>query len=210
AEYDLPNPMKGIRFPQPAKQAPKGVSIEDFIKMLQAAGDDEAGIRDRALLAFLADTGCRLSGLLSLKMENLFLKDGRAIVSEKGMGFRPVRFTHITARLLAQWLAVRESDTPHVFVSMSSGKGLSESGVNQMLKRLKTRAGVKGNINPHAFRHNFARAYLQSGGDLATLAKLLGHKNINTTASFYALFTPDELGEMHRKHSPLRGLDPDN
>lgn len=209
-EYSIPNPMKGIRFPQPAKQAPKGVSAEDFIKLLQATGDDEAGMRDRALLAFLADTGCRLGGLLSLTMPNLDLERCEAVITEKGKQKHRVHFTPFTRELLHRWLGVRQAQDNRVFTSMNTGKVLTENGVSLILKRLKKRAKVTGRVNPHSFRHGFARAYLQAGGDLSTLAKLLGHKNINTTASFYALFTPDELGDLHRRYSPLRGFDLEN
>jgi len=65
---------------------------------------------------------------------------------------------------------------------------------------------VSGRCNPHSFRHNFAREYLRNGGDLATLAKLLGHSNISTTASYYAVFASDELAQFHERYSPLKSL----
>lgn len=71
---------------------------------------------------------------------------------------------------------------------------------------MKKRAGVSGRVNPHAFRHNFARAYLQSGGDLVTLTPLLGHVDVNVTAAYYAVFSSDELAAMQEKHSPLLNM----
>jgi len=50
-----------------------------------------------------------------------------------------------------------------------------------MLKRRAKRAGVQGRSNPHAFRHAFAREYLMSGGDLATLYQLMGHGSVKVT-----------------------------
>ncbi|MCU0476789.1 MAG: tyrosine-type recombinase/integrase, partial [Anaerolineae bacterium] len=77
------------------------------------------------------------------------------------------------------------------------------SGVHQMLKRLKAKAGVSGRVNPHSFRHNFAREYLRNGGEVVTLARLLGHEDVNTTAAFYAVFSKDELQSQHMKFSPI-------
>jgi len=108
--------------------------------------------------------------------------------------------------MLRAWLLVRPGGSDALFVNLSTGQALTESGVSQVLKRLKRRAGVRGRVNPHAFRHGFAREYLKNGGDLATLAKLLGHKDINTTTDFYAVFSEDELAELHEKFSPLRAL----
>ncbi len=206
-ELDLPkNPMSRIRRPRQRNPQPKALQSADFIKLFEATGDDDAGCRDRAILTFLADTGCRRGGLVTLQVSNLHLADRRAVVFEKGAVSRVVVFTFYTAQTLDRWLKVRPSHSDAVFTSMNTGHGLSESGFNQVLKRLKQRTDVRGRVNPHSFRHNFAREYLRNGGDLATLARLLGHKNINTTASYYAVFDSEELAALHEKHSPLSSL----
>lgn len=70
---------------------------------------------------------------------------------------------------------------------------------------IKQKAGIRGRVNPHSFRHGFAREYIRAGGDIVTLARLLGHENITTTAAFYAVFSDDELQEFHGRYSPMRG-----
>ena len=51
-----------------------------------------------------------------------------------------------------------------------------------------------------------APVLLLSGGDLGTLADLLGHKDVSTTKNFYGLFTVAELKEKHRQHTPVTKL----
>lgn len=205
-EYSLPNPMSRIRYPQPKNQKPKGISPDDVIRLLESCGDNIAGIRDRALVAFLADSACRLGGLIGLTTEHLYLDHSQAMVIEKGDESRMVSYTHFTHQLLESWLAIRQNTTPYVFTSMNTGERLTESGVALILKRLKKRAGITGRVNPHSFRHGFAREFLMNGGDISILAKLLGHKNINTTAAFYAVFTEDELKTLHEQFSPMSHL----
>ena len=72
-----------------------------------------------------------------------------------------------------------------------------------MLRRRAKRAGVEGPFNPHSFRHAFARHFLMSGGDLGTLADLMGHSSVEVTKNSYAIFTERELKEKHRRHSPI-------
>ena len=72
-----------------------------------------------------------------------------------------------------------------------------------MLKRRAKQAGVKGHVNPHSFRHAFARDYILSGGDLATLSQLMGHSSILVTKKYYARFNVKELQEKHARHSPV-------
>lgn len=206
-EYDTPDPTRSIKRPKPSKPQPKAIDQKDFLKLWQSCADNDAGIRDRALLAVLADTGVRLQGLLGMTLTNTSIQDKRALVTEKGNKTRWVYFTNLTARLLFCWLAIRQSPTDSIWVSMTEGTPLTASGVHEMLKRLKERAGVRGRVNPHSFRHNFAREYIRNGGDIVTLAKLLGHSSVETTAAAYALFNDDELQEFHAKHTPLKGLE---
>lgn len=205
-EYDLPNPMRNIKRPRFQKPLPKAIDASDFIRIFEATSLDDMGKRDRAILAFLADTGCRVGGLVSLTKTNLFLDAHRAVVIEKGGNPRTVVYTAYTARLLTVWLQAHEFVTDSVFPSMTTGQPLTTWGVSQVLERLKDKSGVRGRVNPHSFRHNFAREYLRNGGDVATLSRLLGHSTITTTAAYYAVFSTDELAEFHEKYSPLKHL----
>jgi integrase/recombinase XerD len=208
-EFSIANPMQNVRRPKPQQPEPKAVDSRDFVKLFNATGNDLLGIRDRALLTFLADTGVRLGGVTSLTLENLDLDNRRAVVVEKGNKRRVLVFTSMTARFLREWLYRRSSRSANVFTSLALGSehaGLKPSGVSQLLRRLKKQAGVRGRCNPHSFRHAFAREYLRAGGDIATLARLLGHSNINTTASYYAVFSQDELADLHEKYSPLKEM----
>lgn len=204
-EYGIANPMSNIKRAKRSSPQPKAIKAEDFTRLFAATGEDIAGVRDRALLVFLADSGVRLGGLVSLTLETLYLSERYAIVTEKGSKTRKVVFTYYTAQMLQKWLYMRPGNSRAVWVSLTHATPLTNSGVEQILKRLKKRAGVEGRTNPHSFRHNFAREYLRQGGELVTLAKLLGD-SIEVTVDYYAVFSHDELAEMHEKFSPLKAL----
>lgn len=198
------NPARGLAMPKlPKGRAPKAISVPDFLLLLAAAeGDDLEAVRDRAILKFLAETGCRVGGLIGLRLDDLDLASFTAYVIEKGDKRRAVYFTEFTGDALAAWLAVRPGGCDRVFVTLRpTGHSLAREAVNRLLTRLKEEAGVTGPCNPHSFRHAFARTHLLSGGDLATLSQLMGHSDIATTANSYAVFLPGELQAKHRQHS---------
>ena len=213
-EYDLDplhNPMRKIKTPGPTGQPPKAVSMDDVRKMIAAAGMGPIGIRDRAILFFLLDTGCRAGGLLSLTPENLVINELRAMLTEKGDRARFVPFTPDTAALLRQWMEVRPANATTVFcrfgtVEAKVGEPLTIYGLRQILRRLALRGGVEGRFNPHAFRHGNAREFLRNGGNMAALQQLLGHSNPNVTMSFYARFNIKELAEQQAQFSPVKNL----
>lgn len=206
-EYQIPNAMETIKEPKRRIKQPGGVKNSDFTRLFNAIEDTETGIRDRTILCMFADTGARLGAIVSLTVDSVDTIRRRGVVTEKGNKQHTIYWTHYTNELLDKWLEIRpatESDC--LFVAMQEGRehgGLTKSGVYQIFRRLKTKAGVKGKTNPHSFRHNFAREYILSGGDVATLAKILNHKDVNMTAKHYAIFDHNELSQMHNEHSPL-------
>jgi site-specific recombinase XerD len=204
-EYSIPNPMRSIRYPKKPEAKPKAISLDDVDKLFTATGNDLVGVRNRALLSLLIDTGCRAGGLLQMRPEDVELSDLRALVNEKGNKTRKIVFTEYTAAAIQRWIAIR-LPAPTLFYNFETLKPLTHSGLRGILKRLARRAGVTGKVNPHSFRHAFAREYLRANGDLATLSKLMGHADESTTLHHYANFTSDEAAEAHRKYSPMNRL----
>ncbi|MCB0055044.1 MAG: tyrosine-type recombinase/integrase [Caldilinea sp.] len=202
------NPAHGLKLPPAGERNPKAYDLNDFVRLLAAtAGESASQRRDRALLLFLADTGCRVGGLSGLRCEDVDLAQRTARLCEKGRRRRVVPFSATTAEALQAWLKVRPaSDEPWLFVTLGPRvrqQRLSEDAVGEVLRRLKRRAGVSGRVNPHSFRHGFAREWLRARGDLATLAQMLGHADPGITLRYYARFQPDELHDFHSRYSPV-------
>jgi site-specific recombinase XerD len=201
-EYNLPDPMARIAFPKTTEQRPKAIDLADFMAMFAATGPGPFGIRNRAILMFLLDTGCRAAGLCALKVADMDFRRKRALVVEKGDRARMVVWTEKTAAYLTAWDEWR-SPVPTFFYNTTTQRPLTPNGLRVIIRRLGERAGVQGRVNPHSFRHAFAREYILNGGDLATLSRLLGHRQSQTTTSYYAVFTNDELATMHEQYSPV-------
>jgi integrase/recombinase XerC len=176
------NSMRRIKTPAAKRREPKGISQDDFMALLATCeGDKLDDRRDRAIILLLADSGCRVGGLCALRLDDVYLDRGLALVVEKGEEARYVMFLPMTAEALRRWLWVRPQDRgPWLFVGLNqrSTGALTPNGVAQMLRRRAKRAGCKGATNPHSFRHAFARVYCLSGGDLASLAGILGHSGV--------------------------------
>ena len=202
--YHIENPMQGIRRPRPTEPRPKAIEAVDIIAMYKACKRTRAGLRDQTILILLADTGIRAAGLIGLRMEDVNLKKGSLTVLEKGNRRRRVPVSPWTARLLTQWCAIRP-DGLFLFSAMN-GKPLTYSGLREIIRRLGVAAAIDGRHNIHSFRHFAAREYLNNGGGITQLSKLLGHASIKTTADYYAVFDDTELSSDHGSHSPLKSL----
>jgi site-specific recombinase XerD len=204
-EYNVSNPMQRIRQPKRPKPNPKAIAPEDFKKLYAACDESPVGYRNRAVLVLLADTGIRAAGLLGLTPDDIDFARRRATVREKGDKTRTVPFVPYTAHVLTQWMKHRPLNATAVFCR-ADGAPLTYWGLRELLRRLAAKAGVSARHNLHSFRHFAAREYLRQGGDLATLATLLGHADVSTTANHYTIYDSDEIAARHDAHSPLKSL----
>jgi integron integrase len=59
-----------------------------------------------------------------------------------------------------------------------------ETGFQQMIKRSAHRAGIGKRVKVHTLRHSFATHFLEGGGNLSVLQRLLGHKYLETTSIY--------------------------
>ncbi|MBN2556133.1 MAG: tyrosine-type recombinase/integrase [Anaerolineales bacterium] len=198
---------KRLKLPKLPQPVPKAISMNDVKLLLGTCNGKVDGIRDRTVMLFLLDTGCRVGGMCKSLFENLDLENMRTVVFEKGDRGRIVLFEDPTARAIEEWLKIRPyPENEFLFTSIRADLPMNSNSVIQMLRRRAKLAGVEGRVNPHAFRHAFARETILNGGDLATVSQMMGHSTIMTTKAYYAVFTMDELHHKHRSYSPVSKL----
>ena len=166
---------------------PKGLSDEEIARGLDATADDRAaGARDRAILLLLATYGVRRGHILALRLRDVDW-DGRTIRFMAHKGGKPV--THVltatVARALAHYLEHFRPQVPfeEVFLQVRPPCVPMVAGsMSTSVRHRLARAGVTG--GPHAFRHSFASRLLRAGQPLKTIADLLGHRDLGSTAIY--------------------------
>jgi integrase/recombinase XerD len=72
---------------------------------------------------------------------------------------------------------------------------LCENTVQRLMQRVVKRAGISTPATLHTLRHSFATHMLEAGVDIVTLQKILGHRQLSTTARY-----------LHRRSDYLRQL----
>jgi len=170
--------------------------------------------RDKALVLFLYDTGCRISEALGLTLDRLDLAANEASVHGKGDKWRTVPFDDSTSEALFDYLARRGvlgrkgkaqagPDRLPVFATRK-GHFMGRSGTLSLIYRLGDRAGV-ADCHPHRFRHTFAIEALRNGMDVFSLQSIMGHTDLKTTRKYVALANVD-IKAAHRRSSPVAAL----
>lgn len=57
----------------------------------------------------------------------------------------------------------------------------------------------------HRFRHTFAKKWINSGGDIFRLQKILGHSSLDVVRNYVNMFTND-LQDNFNTFSPLENI----
>lgn len=204
------DPTLNMESPATWKVMPKALAQSEVEDMLEraaaAAGASAAGalaLRDSAILELLYAGGVRVSELTGLKVEDLSLNEGRALVRGKGDKERLVPLGRAAVEALEMYLR----DGRPGIVKHSSGSRLFLSGRGEPLSRQWVWRMVKqaGNASPHMLRHSCATHMVENGADLRTVQTLLGHADIATT-QVYTHLALDRLKAVYRSHHPRAKL----
>lgn len=155
----------------------------EYLRLLQVSGE-----RLSLILQTICGTGIRVSELRFITVDAA--RRGEAEVSCKGK-HRTVFLVRALRKKLLQYARKAGIESGSVFVT-KSGKPLNRSNIWKEMKRLCEKAEVSpGKVFPHNLRHLFARTFYEMEKDLAKLADILGHSDINTTR-IYLITTMDE------------------
>lgn len=178
--------VKGVRQVKPALETLDGRELGRLLAAV--AGRGWQAQRNLALLTVLARAGLRLSEALALRVGDVTLNDrsGALLVRHgKGLKERTVPLAKEARAALRAYLDVRPAQAPTDVLFIShTWQPLGPRDVQRLITEAARRAGLTKAVTPHTLRHTFATRFLQSGGDLATLATLLGHTNVATTTRY--------------------------
>ncbi|HBZ55914.1 MAG TPA: integrase [Syntrophobacteraceae bacterium] len=155
--------------------------------------DSRTGVRDKALLLLLYNTGARVSEIVELKLPDLRL-DGVAQIKLLGKGkkYRSCPLWPETLEALHDYLQQRTPKDPtaqHLFLN-ANGSPVSRFGVRHIVGKYATTAKsqcpslVPKTVNPHTLRHTTAMHLLRAGNDVNMVSYWLGHADINTTHTY--------------------------
>ena len=165
------------------------------------------GLRDRALLLLMYNTGARVSEIASMRVRDLYLDDGGYIqIHGKGRKQRSVPLWRQTVRLLKKWLKHTEATAHAPLLPNARGQQITRAGIAQRLQRAVAAAAeshpslLDRKISPHTIRHTTAMHLLQSGVDLSVIAMWLGHERIQTTHQYLE-------ADLEAKKRALKTLD---
>lgn len=171
-------------------------------------------LRNRALMRTLAETGGRISEVLSLNLADFpprcFEGDRVLRVTVEGKGGHrydlrlweslPAIRVYVEARGV-DTTAARQRDPLFVIHSPTpsrAGRRMTRHNATYVVREAARALGLK-KITPHQFRHWRASQLVNAGVDLDVVQDYLGHRSVETTRRFYARTDAARVDEAARR-----------
>lgn len=150
------------------------------------------------IIQTLGSTGIRISELQYITVESL--KTGMTDIYNKGK-VRKILYPSDLQKVLREFAVRMKIKSGSVFCT-GSGKAVDRSNVWKAMKKLCREAGVnEEKVYPHNLRHLFAKSFYKIKKDIAKLADILGHSNIETTRIYIK-----STGKEHKRQLDMMEL----
>lgn len=130
-------------------------------------------------IRLMAGTGLRISELVQLKTEHVWL--GYMDLYSKGNRQRRVYIPKSIRQPCLKWLIETGHTSGDLFLNRY-GKRITANGIRSQLNHFAVIYNLDPSVlHPHAFRHLFAKNFIEQCSDIAMLSDILGHESIETT-----------------------------
>ena len=195
------SPLEGVRGLRREQRLPGFLFEDEMSDLLQLEGSDFTTLRDRLILELLYSTGCRISELVTVNLDDIDFKRGRVLVHGKGRKDRLVFLGSTATRVLRDYLPYRAERLARMgrrnekaLVINANGGRITQRGVAGIIQKRVMEKGIAKKVSPHTFRHSFATHILDHGADIRVVQELLGHSSLSTTQ----VYTHLGLGALKR------------
>jgi integrase/recombinase XerD len=206
------SPMATIGRYRVTRPAVRTLTRDEIARLLDLEPEHGEGMRNRAVLAFMYDTGVRIGELVRIRVGDVDLTAGAARIVGKN---RIVETVPLSAKLRAILWAYLERARPRelfddpeapLFVERGGG-ALTTNAVRQWMRRAKIRAGIDSarRVSPHVIRASAATHFAAAGASAFVVQRFLRHRTIAMSQRYVALGEM-ELERLHAQASPLQRL----
>lgn len=181
------DPMAKISVLKVRKKLPSFVKEADMNNLLDHAPftQDLEGLRDKLILEMFYATGIRLSELITLKENQLDLRNRTIKVLGKRNKERIIPFAKSIVHSIEAYKTVRNKevmlkDHGYLFVT-HRGDPCYPMMIYRTVKKYLNQYTSSEKLNPHVLRHTYATHLLNKGAEINAVKDLLGHSSLAAT-----------------------------
>jgi len=178
-------PTENVKGVASALRAPHWLEKRDVDRLIRTV-ERHGNTRDLAIVLTLRHTGIRVSELSSLTLGDVEISERKGLLtvrSGKGGKFRVLPLNSDARQAITAYKKVRPTVSVDSLFIGQRGDGVSSRAVELLVTKYARIANLE-HVTPHTLRHTFGKHALDAGADLVSVAALLGHHSLVTTAIY--------------------------
>ncbi|MBJ7339040.1 site-specific integrase [Mycolicibacterium sp.] len=223
SKYVATNAADHIELPSKSQSKDLALSHDQVHRLAEETANAEKAVRYRSdttspqtppqalgtMVRFLAYTGLRYGECTALRVSDVDTTKrrvtvGKSVTQVRGQGLVegdtkthqrrsvPILTTALVEELR---LLVEDRDPSEYLFPGPDGGPMAIGWFRVRFDRAVRKLGVPG-VTPHTLRHSAGSLALASGASIATVQKLLGHRNATTTLNVYSHMLPDDFDNL--------------
>lgn len=173
-----------LKRPRREKRLPVVLSVEEVQRLILSTKN----LKHRALIMLVYSAGLRRQEAQMIKAADIDSSRMQVrVVQGKG---KKDRYTILSTKALEMLRQYYKMERPSKYLFESQGKKgqiLSDTTLNNIVKKSAAKAGIRKNISFHTLRHCFATHLLESGVNIRLIQQFMGHTSIKTTTIYLHL-----------------------
>lgn len=190
------------------------MEADDLSAYLDAPSHTRFGNRDRMILILLFDTAIRVSELVAITLGDILLDNDAPVILIHGKGRkeRSLQVSEKASKHLKAYVNAYHGEMPDctqpLFYTVIHGEmhHMSVRNVERIVKKYgemirESHPNIPASTYPHLLRRSRATGLYRDGVPMEVVSTLLGHSNTETTRSYYASPSADQLREAMQKSS---------
>jgi len=182
------DPTACLEAPKVRRKKPEILTQSEIDNLLnQPECTNKRGLRDKAMLELICETGIRVSELTALNLQDINW-DKKTITCENSYGKRELRVNSDTLECLNDYIKASHHDSSQSALFLNFyGRRMTRQGFWKIVKFYKNKAQIDKEITPHTLRHSFAVKLVKNGTNLEEIKFRLGHKDMTATNMYNKL-----------------------
>lgn len=175
-----PGQVKRIPYPKTPRRLPVVLDRSEIAAFFSAA----SSLKYRTIFMMTYSAGLRISEVIHLKRDDIDPARMTVRVRQgKGGKDRYSLLSKVALEELTSYIN-HYRPTDWLFPGTDQNRPISPTSVQKMFQIIKNNAGITKPATVHTLRHSFATHLFEAGCDLHRIRLLLGHKYLNTTATY--------------------------
>lgn len=173
------NKFRYIPYAKKSNKLPIILSVDEIQLMFSVCEN----LKHKVILSLLYSCGFRVSELINLKWKHIDRsRKVINIIQAKGKKDRQVPLSFDIIPLLEKYW--HEYKPKEYVLNGQTSLQYSERSVNEVIKQLAEKSGIKKRVYTHLIRHCYATHLVEAGTDINIIQRLLGHGSVKTTSIY--------------------------